>query len=175
MIQLAHPVIRLHISPVEIQFLQLPREEIMLFPHHRSYLRGNLVRVASKVVPVRQPSQSLLKRQGRVDVRINVAPGEPLVSQLGTAVQVDRGDDPHVPLPPFASAVGNLSLEELERVEAEIRLRHLQGLADDGRRFVLDEEEIPVRLILANFLHDAQVVDKGEEVATGKVRDGLFW
>ena len=81
-------------------------------------------------------------------------------------------DDAHVGLPPLAPAVGCLRLEQLERVEAEVRLGDLERLAQDGAGFVLDEQEGAVGFTLGDLLEQAEQVDVGEEEARGVVRQG---
>lgn len=122
--------------------------------------------------PMRQTPDGLLQRQRLLDLGIDIAAGQPVVAQLGPAVQVDGGDDAHVGLAPLAAAVGDLRLEELERVEAQFGLRDLERFTEDGGGFVLDEEEGAVRFVFGDLLHDAQVGDGGEEIAGGEGRDG---
>lgn len=54
-------------------------------------------------------------------------------------MQIDGGDDAHIRLAPLAAAVRDLALEELERVEAQGRLRDLEGFAENGGGFVLHQ------------------------------------
>ena len=56
-------------------------------------------------------------------------------------------------------------LEQLERVEAELGLWDLERFLEDVGGFVLDEKEVAVGFVLADFLHDAEEVNGGEEVA----------
>ncbi len=118
--------------------------------------------------PMGQAADSLLQRQRLLDLGIDVAAGEPVVAQLGPAVQVDGGDDAHVGLAPLAAAVGDLRLEELERVQAQLGLWDLEPFAQDGGGFVLHEEEGAVGFVFGDLLHDAEVGDCGEEVAVGE-------
>lgn len=56
-------------------------------------------------------------------------------------------------------------LEQLERVQAELGLWDLEGLLEDIGGLVLDEKEVPVGFVFADFLHDAEEVDGREEIA----------
>lgn len=122
--------------------------------------------------PVDQTPARLLQGDGLLDDAVDVAAAEPLVAQLGPAVQVDSRDDAHVGLAPLAAAVRGLRLEELERVEAESGLGDLERLAEDGAGLVLDEEEGAVGLALGDLLEEAEEVDVGEEEAGGVVCEG---
>lgn len=124
-------------------------------------------------MPMRQRTQRLLQRHALVDLGIDIAAGEPIIAQLGPAVQVDGRDDTHVGLAPLAAAVRDLVLEQLERVEAQLRLRDFEALPQELRRFVRDEHQVAVRLVLAHFLHNAQVVDAAEERTPREVGDGF--
>ena len=86
-------------------------------------------------------------------------------------MQIYCGDDSHVGLPPFASAVGHLRLEQLERVEAELRLRHLQRFAQDRARLVLHQKQSAMRFSFRDLLKQPEKVDVGKEEAGGVVRD----
>lgn len=79
-----------------------------------------------------QAPAGLFQRHGLLDHAVDVAAAEPFVAQLGPAVQVDGRDDAHVGLAPFAAAVRHLRLEELERVEPQLRLRDLERASQDG-------------------------------------------
>lgn len=117
--------------------------------------------------PVHQAPASLLERDGLLDDAVDIAAAEPFVAQLGLAVQVDGGDDAHVGLAPLAAAVGDLGLEQLERVEAEVGLGDLEGAAEDGGGFVLHEEEGAVGFALGDLLEEPEERDGGEEEAGG--------
>lgn len=80
-------------------------------------------------------------------------------------MEVHGRDNTHIALSPLAAAVRDLVLEELEGVEAEFGLWDAEGFAEDGGGFVLYEEEVAVSFVFADLLHDAEVVDEGEEVA----------
>lgn len=66
-------------------------------------------------------------------------------------------------------------LEQLERVQAQLGLRDLEGLLEDVGGFVLDEEKVAMGFVLADLLHDAEEVDGGEEVAPREFGDGFVW
>lgn len=124
---------------------------------------------------MRERPQRLLQRHALIHLGIDIAAGEPVVAQLGSAVQVHGRDDAHVALAPLAAAVGDLVFEELERVQAQQGLRHFERFAEVGAGFVGDEHEVAVGFVFADFLHDAEDVDAGEEGAPGVVRYGLLW
>lgn len=158
----------------DLELVQLPLEEVALVLDGDADLGGHLVGVAADVEPVGEAAEGLLEGQGLLDVGVDVGPGQPLVAQLRAAVQVHRGDNAHVALAPLAAAVGDLVLEQLQRVEPQLGLRHLERLADDVRRLVLHQQQVPVRLALADLLHDPQVVNQREEVAPRELCDGLL-
>lgn len=58
-----------------------------------------------------ETTAGLLEGDGLLDDAVDVPAAEPLVAQLGLAVQVDGGDDAHVGLPPLPAAVRDLGLE----------------------------------------------------------------
>lgn len=95
------------------------------------------LRVAPDVVPVRKCAQGLFEGECFFDFGVDVAACEPVVAELGPAVQVDGGDDAHVALSPFAAAVGDLVFEKLERIESELGLGDFEGLFEDVGGFVL--------------------------------------
>lgn len=163
------------ILPVHTQLLELAGEEALFFTIRRpqAVVAGHLVRVAAYIEPVRQASQRLLQRQRRVDLGIHVAARQPLVAQLGSHMQIHRGNDPHVALAPLAAAIRNLILEEFKRVETQLGLWNLERLAEYVGRLVLDQQQVPVGLALAELLHNAQIVDQREEVSPRKIRNRL--
>lgn len=124
--------------------------------------------------PVRETAQGLLEGQGLLDLGVDVGAREPVVAQLGAAVEVYGSDDAHVALAPFPAAVGDLGFEELERVQAEVVVGDLEALAEDRAGFVLDEKQAPVRFVPRDLLHDVEVVDGGEEVSEGVCGDGFL-
>ena len=89
-------------------------------------------------------------------------------------MQVDGRDNAHVGLAPLAAAVRDLVLEELEGVEAEFLLGHLERFAQDVGGLVVHQQQVAVRFVLADLLHHAQVVDERKEVAAGEVCDGFL-
>ena len=82
-------------------------------------------------------------------------------------MQIYSRDDAHVSLPPFAAAVRGLGFEEFEGVETEVWLGDLEGFAEDGAGFVLNEEQCAMGFSLGDFLEEAEEVDVGEEEARG--------
>ena len=84
-------------------------------------------------------------------------------------MQIYRCDDFHVGLPPFASAVGHLRLEQLERVQPKLRLRHLQRFAQDRARLVLHQKQSTMRFSFRDLLKQPEEVDVGKEEAGGVV------
>jgi hypothetical protein len=66
-----------------------------------------------------------------------------------------------------------LAFEQFEGVEAEFRLWDFERFLEDGGGFVLYQEEVAVGFVFTNLLHDAEIVDGGEEVAPGEVGDRL--
>lgn len=119
-----------------------------------------------------QTPSRLLQRHRLLHHAIHVPAAQPLVPQLGPAVQIYSRDDAHVRLPPLAPAVRRLRLEQLERVKAEVGLGDLERLAQDGAGFVLDEQEGAVGFALGDLLQQTEQVDVGEEEAGGVVRQG---
>lgn len=158
------------LSPVH--FLELRSEEVDLL-HKHAPLGAQALRISLQIEPMRQTTQGLLERHALIDLGIDVTARKPIVAKLRSAVQVHGGDDAHVALAPLAAAVRDLVLEELERVQSELRLRDLQAFAQELRAFVADEHEVSVRFVLADFLHDAHVVYACEERAPRERRDGL--
>ena len=102
-----------------------------------------------------EAADGLLQGQRLLHFGVDVAARKPVVAELRPAVQVDLSDDAHVGLAPLAAAVGDLALEELQRVQAQFGLRDLEGFAQDGGGFVLHEKEGAVRFVFGDFLHDA--------------------
>lgn len=102
-----------------------------------------------------EAAQGLLEGQGLLDLGVNVGAREPVVAELGPAVEVDGGDDAHVALAPLAAAVGDLGFEKLERVETEVVVWDLETLAEDRTGLILNEQEAPVGFIPGDLLHDA--------------------
>lgn len=162
-----------HLLPAYLQLLQLPDEKVLFLAQRVAHLGRHLVRVPTHVEPVRQAAQRLLERQRLLHLGVDVAARQPLVTQLGPAVQVHGGDDAHVGLAPLARAVRHLVLVQLERVQPELRLRHPEVLPKDLGGLVLHHEQVSVTLVFAYLLQDPEVVDQREEVAPRKVRDRL--
>jgi hypothetical protein len=77
-------------------------------------------------------------------------------------------------LTPLAAAVRDLVLKKFEGIEAEFMLWDLESFFEDVGRFVLYKKEVPVGFIFADLLHDAEVIDGGEEVAPREIGFGLF-
>jgi hypothetical protein len=67
-----------------------------------------------------------------------------------------------------------LGFEELQGVEAEMRIRDLETLAQNRAGLILHKEEAAVRFVPGDLLHNVQVVDGGEEVAEGEDGDWLL-
>jgi len=84
-------------------------------------------------------------------------------------MKIHGGDNAHVALAPLSSAVRHLVFEDFEGIQAKFWLRNLERLAEDIGGFVLHHEEITMGFVLADLLHDAEVVDEGVEVAAGEV------
>ena len=122
--------------------------------------------------PVHQTPARLLQRHRLLDHAVDVAAAQPLVPELGPAVQVDGRDDAHVGLAPLPAAVRGLRLEELERVEAEVGLGDLERFAEDGAGFVLHEEQRAVGFSLGDLLEQTEEVDVGEEESGCVIREG---
>ncbi len=78
----------MHLAPVQIELVQLTSEEVLLLAQGLAGLGRHLVRVPPDVEPVHEAAQRLPKRERLPHLSIDVAAGEPLVSQLGPAVQV---------------------------------------------------------------------------------------
>ena len=70
-------------------------------------------------------------------------------------MQINRRNDAHIRLSPFAPAVRYLAFEKLERIESEFWLRDFQSAAQDRAAFVLHEEERAVGFSFGDFLEDA--------------------
>lgn len=153
-----------------IQRLQLPLKKVLL--QQDLVRRAQLPRISLKIIIMRQRTQALLHRHRLIDLIVHIGRKQPVIAQLGAAVQVHGSDDAHVALPPLAPAVGHLVLEELERVQTELTLRDLEGFLEVGCAFVLHEHEVAVRLVLADFLQHPDEVDAAEEVAPGEGGDG---
>lgn len=87
-----------------------------------------------------------------LDISIDIDTSQPLVSQIRSTVQVDRGDDFHVrcirksqrgstkekgkrTLSPLSTTVRHLALDDLENVELKRRMRYLENPLEDSLRF----------------------------------------
>lgn len=87
-------------------------------------------------------------------------------------MQIDGGDDAHVGLAPFPTAVRGLRFEQLERVEPEVGLGDFERFAKDGAGFILYEEEGAMGFALGDLLEQAEEVDGCEEESGRVVREG---
>lgn len=121
-----------------IHFLELRPEEIHLLHKHVS-TRAQALRVSFQIEPMRQTAQGLLQWHALIDLGVDVTPRKPVVAEFWSAVQIDGGDDAHIALAPLSSTIRDLILEELERVQSELRLRDLETFAQKLRAFVADE------------------------------------
>lgn len=54
-------------------------------------------------------------------------------------------------------------------------LRDLQCFLEDVGGLVLNEEEIAVGFVFADLLHNAEIVDGGEEITPREVCFGFSW
>jgi hypothetical protein len=158
-----HPILILVVLP-PIHFLELRAKKVDLV-HKHTPLRAQTLGIPLQIKPMRQTAQGLLKRHALIDLNIDIAPRKPIISQLGSAVQIDSGDDAHIALAPLSSTIRDLIFEEFKRVQAELRLRDLEAFAQELAAFVRDEHQVAVRFVLADFLHDAHVVYACEEGA----------
>ena len=73
----------------------------------------------------------------------------------------------------FPSAIRHLSLEQLQRVQPYLRLRHLQTLPENRARFVLNQQQVSVCFRFDNLLHYPQEVYRREEIPRREVGDGV--
>lgn len=85
-------------------------------------------------------------------------------------MQVYGGDDAHVGLSPFPTAVRRLRLEQFERVKTEVWLGYLERFAQYSAGFVLYKQQCAVGFPLGDLLEEAEEVDVGEEEAWCVVR-----
>lgn len=79
-------------------------------------------------------------------------------------MQVNSGDYPHITLSPFATAIGDLILEEFQSVQPQLSLWDLQRFPQMIRALIRDKHEISMGLVFANLLEYPQVVNVRSKV-----------
>ena len=70
---------------------------------------------------------------------------------------------------PFSTAEGDLRFEEFEGVIPQSLDWDFEGFLKVVRGFVADEKQCAVGLPASDFLEDAEVVDRAENIAVGVV------